>query len=355
MIRFLIVCAAFFIAYLGFSALAVFDSKIFVTAYNYSVETTIFSFIAVLLILVLLIAFALKTIFFIFDIPSLINKKLAASRNKKVTFGLIKALSYLLINNKSKSVEEVRKFAGTIKPEHKELFELLQAETADNFDHKIQHYRMLKSSTDYNYLAMKRLAQTFYSQGLYEQAVEYASVAFNANEHDQEIIEILINCYGKLSLWTKFTFMVQKFSKLELENQGNIQSVIANYYLIAAKDMLESGQDADAIGYLESALEFNPVFTPALDLYYALNINLHKASDNLEIVEDAFIANPTFELAEIYIKASDLPAQEIYENLAKLVDQKQYYPVFMTIAAYLNLPAKLEYLRAARSSTLTAA
>lgn len=355
MIRFLIVCAAFFIAYLGFSALAVFDSKIFFTVYGYSVETTIFSFIAVLLILVLLISFALKMVFFVFDIPSLINKKLAASRSKKVTFGLIKALSYLLINNKPKSLEEVRKFTTSIKPEHMDLFELLQAETAVNFDHKIQHYRILKSSNDYNYFAMKRLAQTFYSQALYEQAIEYASGVFNANEHDQEVIEILINCYGKLSLWPKFTFMVQKLLKLERENSNNIDAVIAEYYLIAAKDMLESGQDADAISYLESALEFNPIFAPALDLYYALNVNLHKASDNLEVVEDAFIANPSFELAEIYIKASDLPAQEIYENLAKLVDQKQYYPVFMTIAAYLNLPAKLEYLRAARSSSLTAA
>ncbi len=345
MIRFLIICTIFFVSYLGFSVLSQLDSKVIFTIADYQLETTLFTLAAGFVISVLFVLVTLKLVFLVFQTPAMIMEKLVTRKNQKTTSNLIRAMADLLIDNKTKASEELKAVIGSAKPEHKEIIELINAEIATDFDQKIQGYRWLVSSHYYNYFATKRLAQVFYNNRFYEQALDYAAKAFNSYESDSEILEILLHCHAKLGLWSKFAFIVTKFSKADKKRVEALTNKISEYYLLAAKDALEIGQDQEATGYLEQSLEFNPSYIAALDLYYALSINKHTNSENLEILEEAFILSPSFEIAEIYIRACDLPAQDIYNNLAKLVDQRQYYSVFLAIAAYLDLPEKAHYLR----------
>lgn len=345
MIRFLVICTVFFIAYLGFTTLGCLDSKVVITVYDYYFETKLFTLAALMVIAVLLVLVMLKMITLMVELPWLIKNKLASKRMQRATNVITKAMVDLLINDKLKAIEEIKKLDSNLSVEQRELFELIKAETAIDFEQKIECLRNLGASKNYNYFGIKRLSQVFYENGFYEQALDCAIKAFNSNETDSDILEILINCYAKLGLWSKFTFIVSKLAEIDQKRLLSMANKISEYNLLAAKTMLELGEDNEVMNYIESSLEFNPVDIEALDLYYALNLNLNQAADNLEILEEAFISAPCFEIAEIYIRVCDLQPQEIYDNLARLVDQKQYYHIFLAIAAYLDLPEKIQGLK----------
>ena len=74
MIRFLILCAVFFLLYLGFNAINDFDSVINVSILDYQIQTTVFTFSAIFLLVQLVLMIVLKTVFLIFDLPSIISQ-----------------------------------------------------------------------------------------------------------------------------------------------------------------------------------------------------------------------------------------------------------------------------------------
>jgi tetratricopeptide (TPR) repeat protein len=254
-------------------------------------------------------------------------------------------MAKLLIGNKLKSAEIAKTVNPNISAENKELFNLILAESEGDIEQKIQYFKGLVGSKNFNYFALKRLAQIFHNREVYQRAEDYAIKAFNLNELDSDILEILIHCYANLSLWSKFTFVISKLSKVDPEKLSKLAGKVAEYYLLAAKNVLELGNDKEATNYLQSAFEFNPAYIEALELYLALNINLHQQNRNLEILESAFIANPCFEIMELYFRTSNLPAPRIYEELATIVDPKQHLGLFLAIAAYLNLPEKIMVLK----------
>jgi len=109
--------------------------------------------------------------------------------------------------------------------------------------------------------------------------------------------------------------------------------------------MLKNNKDSEAISYLELALEYNPASIEAIDLYYEVNLSMYGTIKNFNILEIAFASNPSFELMEIYVKSSNLSPLEIYNRLESIVENpKKHLSIFLSIAAYLNLPDKFNII-----------
>lgn len=348
MIRLFISCAVFFLIYLGIVFLRELDTDVSFVVYDYFFETTLLSIIASFIILVFLSIAASKIIFLIFTLPFIIKKRLNLRKAQKTTNMLMQAISYILIDNKFKALDFCKKLEPTLQTEHKELFYLILAECEEEFDKKVHYFRTLSSSKDYNYFAAKRLSQIFYDNHFYEQSEDYATKVFNLNEFDLDILEILINCYAKLGYWSKFVFLVSKLSRVSQKKLSSISEEISEYYLLAAKYTLEIGDDVEAMGYIESALELNPGYLEALDLYLSLNLSFRNKANAFDAVKLAFEANPSFEIAELFIKIANSSESDIYDDLARIADPKKHEGLFLAIAARLNLIEKVKGLREPR-------
>ena len=203
--------------------------------YDYVIETTFFTIVAFFIILVFLVLIIFRIIFLIFDLPSIIRKKLDEKRTQKINNSLIQSMAKLLIGNKMKAVEVIKTLGPNIPNENKELFNLILAECEEDVEQKIQYLKELLTSKIFVYFAWKRLAQIFHERESYQRAEDYATKAFNLNEADSDILEILIHCYANLSLWSKFIFVVAKLNKTDSERLSKLKDKIADYYLLAAK------------------------------------------------------------------------------------------------------------------------
>jgi hypothetical protein len=138
--------------------------------------------------------------------------------------------------------------------------------------------------------------------------------------------------------------VVSKLAKIDKEKLQSIKEKISNYYFLAANNMVETNDDKTAIQYLESAIKLVPSNYQALNLYFSLNSS-SKNSKNIEMLKNAFIEKPSFEIVQIYREFTLMPSSEIYEDLAILVDHKKYFGLFLAIATYLDLPEKIEILK----------
>jgi len=348
MIRFLILCTVFGLTYCSFLILAQFDSNLTITLNDYFIETTSFALLTLLIILVSVLIIILKSVFYIFRIPTIIKQKLYERKNKKAYYSMVQAMAELLIGNKSKSHNAVKNLQSTLSIEFTEFFNLIFAEIEDDNDKKIQYLRELIKSKDYSYFATKKLAQILYASSLYQQSMHYANLIFNINESDIEIIDILINCYAKLSLWEKFISITSKRSIIDDKKFSYLRNQISEYYILAAKEILEHGEDKEAMRYLELAIEYNLASIEAIDLYCALDLSLNGSIKNLDIIETAIANNPSFELMEIYAKSANLTSIRIYEKLEILANPKKHLGLFLAIAAYLDLPEKINELKSSQ-------
>lgn len=344
MVRFLIVCCTILILYLSFSAVAEFDANISFHIYDYEIETTLFTLITCFVLALSAALIVLKLVFLIFDFPHLIKKRMHLRKAHRVNHALTQSMVYLLANNKFKAADISKKVARDLASEQKDLYNLIQAEAEEDFDRKVDYYRLLITSKDYNYFAAKRLASVFVKDGFYEQAEDYASRAFNINEFDSEVLITLIECYANQKMWNKFAYVISKLARVDAKKLRKISSTISDYYVQAAKDTLEKGEDHQAINYIESALELNPSNSEAVDFYLSLNLSLNRGEDNLEVLQNALSINPSFEIAETYIRASNEEPEQIYNRLASLIDPQKHRSLFLAIAAVLNLPHKVEVL-----------
>lgn len=344
MVRFLIVCCTILVLYLSFSAVAEFDASISFYIYDYEIETTLFMLVTCFVLVLCAALIVLKLIFLIFEFPYLIKKRMHLRKARKVNHILTQSLVHLLANNKFKAADCSKKIARDVTGEQKDLYSLIQAEAEQDFDKKVDFYRLLIASKDYNYFAAKKLAKLFAQNGFYEQAEDYASRAFNINEFDSDVLVTLLDCYANQKIWNKFVFIVSKLARVDASKLSEVSGAISGYYMQAAKDALEKGEDHQAINYVESALELNPSNVEAVDFYLSLNLSLNRGEDNLEILQNALSINPSFEIAEIYIRTSNEEPEQIYDRLASLIDPQKYRSLFLAIAATLNLPHKVEIL-----------
>ena len=83
MVKFLILCAVFFLLYLGFNTIGEFDSSVKFSAFDYEIDTTVFTFAALFLIAQVVLMIIFRGIFLIFDLPSIIRENLHKRKLRK--------------------------------------------------------------------------------------------------------------------------------------------------------------------------------------------------------------------------------------------------------------------------------
>lgn len=351
MLRLLSLCTILSLLYISFVLIEQWDSRVLITVYeDYFIETTIFIVLVLIVIVISCILVALKVISLCFEIPYLLNKRCGISSSQKTIAMLMQSITFLISNNKHNATLIAKKLSSRIKPESRELYTIISAETEKDFEKQVEYFKELISSRYYNYFALKRLAQVFHQNELYTQAEKYASDALNVLEFDSDVLEILIDCYAYLNLWHKFITIVTKLNRVNPTKFTAIATKIASHYLAATKYALGLGKDSESVHYLESALELYPTYLEALELYFTINSSLHRTANQFVILQAAFIAQPSFALAEIYIKFSNMPAKTVYEELSKQIDHMQYGYLLVAIATYLNLPEQVKSLNFAPPS-----
>jgi len=345
MIKFLILCTIFFLLYLGFNTIGEFDSSVKFAVLNYQIDTTIFTFTSMFLIVQIILMIVLKAIFLIFDLPVIIKQNFHKRKIRKVNESLLKVLTELLMGNKEKSLELTNKLIPDLEENNKEVTNLILAEAESNFDLKIQHLRGLVDKKNYSIYAAKKLAQVFFESGHYREAEEYATKAFSENDTDVLLIIMLIRIHAKLGAWEKMIFVISKLQRADIKLFASYGSELAEYYYLAAKSTLASGNDAEAAKFLESSLELKPDFLEALNLFTELNININNSASILKILKAAFVSRPCFEIAEMFAKCSRSSANVVYGTLAGLVKPSENNALFLAIAAYLGLYDKIEQIK----------
>ncbi|MGI4775742.1 MAG: heme biosynthesis HemY N-terminal domain-containing protein [Janthinobacterium lividum] len=339
MIKFIIICSVSLATYLGFSAINQSDIEISILIYDYVIETSLLTAISIFTLIMLTVIIAMKVSLLIFELPYILKSKINSKKLQKTNSLLMQSVFFLLTGNKAKAKLLSNKVDSSAGIEHRELNNLILAESEENLEQKINYYKALGSSKNYEFFIAKRLAQIHAELQSFVQAENYASKAIAINGQDSTIIEILISCYAHQKLWEKCITNVSKLKKSDKERFNAISKQLSAYYVQASKEVLETGEDRQAINYVESALELNPGNIEALDLYLSINLSLNNSSNNLKILSDAFSLVPSFEVATMYISISSQPAWKIYNELSALVDSTSlsHKSLFLAIRAYLNL------------------
>lgn len=345
MIRFLILCAVFFLLYLGFNTINDFDSVVNISVLDYQIETTVFTFSAMFLIIQLILMIVLKTVFLVFDLPFIISRSWHKRKLKRVNDRLLRVISEFLMGNRQKSLELTNKLVPDFDENNKDLASLILAESESSFDMQIQRFRSLVDKKNYSIYAAKKLAQIFFDSGYYTESEEYASKAFNENDTDIQLMIMLIRIYAKTASWEKMIFVVSKLQRADMKLLAHYSEEISSYYYLAAKASLAKGNDNEAIKFLESSLELKPDYLEALNLFTELSVNMNNSASMLKILRSAFVSYPCFEIALMYIKCSRSSVNAVYGTLAGLVKPSEHNALFLAIAAYLGLYDKIADIR----------
>ncbi|WP_375326460.1 tetratricopeptide repeat protein [Candidatus Tisiphia endosymbiont of Nemotelus uliginosus] len=329
---------------MSFTLLSQLDSVLTITLYDYHIESTFFTFIIIYILSAIIGFIGLKITFLLLDLPFYIKRLFLARQVHNINGQLIKALGTLIMGDKAATQNAIKRIKAPIKSDNQIFYTLLLAETSEDQHQQIKYFQELEQFKLTTAFATKRLGQIFYQKKMYKEAENYAIRSFYLNEYDTDTLEMLIDCYFKLFEWEKLTFIISKFNRINPNKFGPLKNKLANYYTVAAKDMLASDDTKKAIYYLEIALQLVPSHYEALSLYCTVNYSIKQNLD-IKILENAFTANPTLEIAALYQQFTSLPPAKIYEDLATLVSPEHHIGLFRTIAAFLNVPDQVQYFQ----------
>ncbi|WP_347938786.1 tetratricopeptide repeat protein [Rickettsia oklahomensis] len=337
MFRLLLICTTFLLLYFGFTLIESFNSKVFISLYNYNIETTLF-FNLILGVLLLIFCFiVIRCLILIIDLPSKIHNILYKRKINHDKYTLILAFSEYIMSNKAKAASIARKnLSSKDLKDTQEFHNLILAITEEDIDTKIAYFQKLIKSKEFAFYGSKNLAKLYYDKSLYEKAENYAIKAYNLNELDSENLITLMRCYGKFSLWTQFTFITNKLIKFHKHDSINHMQEIAEYYLLAAKQEVESSNTTHAIDYLETAIDLNFYSGKLLEFYFTLNdkLNINKKT---KILKDAFRIAPSLQLVQLFKKFTSLSDRQIYEELTQELEAQKDEIFIFAIEAYLKL------------------
>lgn len=334
MFRLLLICAALFLLYFGFTLTQSFDSKVLISLYSYNVETTFFFSLISLILFIVLSFIIIKFLVLIIDLPVKIHNIFSDRKINNDRYSLVLAFAKYITGDKAKAGSIARKNSSY--EDLKELHTLILAKTDEDIDSKIAHFQKLVNSKEFAFYSNKKLARLFYDEALYAEAEIHAVKAYNLNELDNDNLIILIYCYGQLSLWTKFIFVVNKVAKLHKSVPMLEMLKISEYYLLAAKQKIDNNNTDAAIEYLESAISTNFVNTKLLELYLNLNSNLSDKK-KIEVLKNAFRLLPSLEIVKLFKNFTSLSDEQVYEELTKDLDIAKDEVLILAIKAYLEL------------------
>jgi|GEM_PF-4394878 len=337
MFRLLFICAIFLLLYFGFTLIESFDSKVFVSLYDYNIETTLFFSLILGLLLLTSCFIVIRFLILIIDLPFTIHNIFNKRKVNHDKHALILAFAEYIISNKAKAASIARKnLSSEDLKDFQEFHNLILAVTEEDIDTKISYFQKLTKSKEFAFYGSKNLAKLYYDKSLYNEAENYAIKAYNLNELNSDNLITLMRCYGKLSLWTKFTFIINKLAKFHKHDSIKHIQEIAEYYLLAAKQEVESNNVANATLYLESALDNNCFIPELIEFYLNLDSNLN-TNKKIKILKNAFRIIPSLKLVQLFKKFTSLSDRQIYEELTQELDVKKDEILILAIEAYLEL------------------
>lgn len=340
MIRFIILCISLLLLYLGFSVVEEYDSAIQFSALGYELETTFFTFVALFVIVQFVVLFILKAFSLVVNMPSILKKRWQGRKLAQTNKKLLIVLAELLMGNRKKSMNLTNKLVSDLKGENQEIVSLIRAEAEDGFDKKIKYLRELLDKKYYSIYAAKKLAEIFYKDGHYKQAEECATKAFSEDDTDTETMISLMRIYAALGLWHKLAFIISKIERASAQLLEDHSKEISGFYYAAAKATLQAGDDEKALEYLESALEFDPGYIEALNLFMELSVNAKNTTGLLKVLKIAFSAKPCFEIARMYADSAKSSVEAIYGTLAGMATPQEHPDLFLALCAYLGISDK---------------
>ncbi len=345
MFRFLLFCILFFVLYIGFSTVSVYDADIVFSFLGYQIEITLFTFFVLSVIFTLLVLMLLKVMMFILDLPVVIREKIKRRRLEKIATKSLLAFAHYLMGNKNLGLETIREITKNNPEDNPDILALILSEQETKIDEKISNLRKLLDKKSYSLYAAKTLAKIFYENAHYSDAESYAVKAFNQDDTDIEVMQLLIRIYAKLARWNKLVFVVSKLTRAGNYALKDMREEIATYYYSAAKNALANEENLEAIKYLESALELKLDYIDALNLYTEIKLSVKATHDALKVLKNAYKLSPSFAIAELYILASRGSPEASYSSLANIVDPKCNNSLYLAIAAYLGLPDKINEIK----------
>jgi hypothetical protein len=273
--------------------------------------------------------------------------KLKVNKEKNLVKHLLQASEYTLIADMAKAqkvVQSVLNNNSNLSPEIDQYLRLLLLRLNVGFNIKL-HYlqKLLNSNSKYKFFIARDLSKSALSENAFHYSLEFALIAFNINNRDNELLELLVEIYATLESWKNMGDTIDILRQVDNIRFDAIKEKISGYYLKAAKHFIGLGQLVDSVFYLKKCLEYKPDSLRCIELIS--NIHLEsKELDLQKIIETAFIISPSFELFRIYYKhyKNYLLTNEIYDNLVGLINKQQHIGLVIAIAYFLNMKEELD-------------
>lgn len=333
------------ILYLGFSIVNEYDTNIHIEFLNYFIDISSFFLLSCAIITYIILSILLKLLALILSAPKLIATHVKTSKQKHNIDLLLEAYSLILSDNKETAKKITSRIKNELPPEFAMHSHIIFSATEHEPEQQAYHLKHLLDFAEYKTFAAKELAKYFFKYQYYQQALEYIKQIPNL-KGDIEAQITLIEIYSKLQNWEECEESINNIQSLNSNSLKQISpEKIANVYFIAAKDVLENGNDDKAIHYLQQSLIYKTDFLEAVELLCALNINTGNSKLNKPFIENAFSISPSFELCELYARSTELNAKSLYQELASLVDARTHIGIFMAFAAYLDLKDEIAILK----------
>ncbi len=277
MIKLLIIFILFLLIYFCFSGLVALDSIIKFDIADYYCEISLFTFIMLMVIAIVIFLIFINVISWISSLPRIVKNFILQRSDKNQKYRLMEALVLYAINDNIKSGKIIKKLDPELLRKYEHFYKFILAESSENADLKIKIFQELEKIKLYSQFAIRRLMQMCYNEKLYDSAILYANKIYNINEYDNEANTILALSYAKQKLWKDFLFFANKKSESEkLPSEHKDDFSIEKYYAEAVKDMLKSQKHDEAIYYLESFLQLDHTNPDLLELSYSIRTSRDK-------------------------------------------------------------------------------
>lgn len=344
MIRLLMVTVFIAILYLSFSFVSSYDTNVHLQFLDYSVTISSFFLIATVIVGSIAIAFISKILALILNAPSIISSKIKTSKMQHITKQIIEGYALSASGNADEAHRLINRIKHDLPIELATHSHLILSAADPNPEQRTHHLRYLLDHGEYKGFAAKELARYFSQHKYYQQALDYTEQALHSRDNDPELLQIAFVIYAEMLMWDEFEDAVVRLKRSNPELSDTTNFDIAHYYFNASKDSLAGGEDDKAIYYLEKALTHRIDLIEAANLLCELLINKGNIQKSKQFLSNAFIASPSFQLFELYAKASNSSDKEIYNEISLLADPKEHLGLFIAIATYLGLDLRAKSL-----------
>lgn len=351
MIRLLVTTVIVFALYLVFSFISSYDASIYLQFMDYSIKISSFFFLSIAIIGLVLFTLLAKILAIILNAPSIISGKIKTSKQNHLIKQVIEGYALNATGDNSEAYKLISRIKSELSPDLVAHSHIILSASDPEAENRTHHLTYLFDQSEYSSFAAQELAKYFMHHKYYQQALDYLEKALEQRDHNVDLLTSALKIYSEMMMWDKFEEIVAKLSKLNPDSLRKSSNDIAGYYFAAAKDVLAIGEDDKAIHFLEQALSYKVDLREAATLLCELMINARDPQRSKKLLGDAFMASPSFELFELYIRVAAGSNEEIYEELCQLAEPQENVGLFISIATCLGIEKEARALVGNATST----